>query len=115
MEFQFGTNWAEFSKTAGGVIGQTLAMEGVFSSFLNPAFSDCFSSAKKNSAAWDIGGPPLWFASARGSPATLIVATDAWMQHPVATTASRNGQIELASFWGSCLTNGRYGNMRTPC
>jgi cytochrome d ubiquinol oxidase subunit I len=29
MEFQFGTNWAAFSKTAGGVIGQTLAMEGV--------------------------------------------------------------------------------------
>src|SRR5580693_7842699 len=31
MEFQFGTNWAVFSRTAGGVIGQTLAMEGVFS------------------------------------------------------------------------------------
>ena len=28
MEFQFGTNWAAFSKSAGGVIGQTLAMEG---------------------------------------------------------------------------------------
>jgi cytochrome bd-type quinol oxidase subunit 1 len=28
MEFQFGTNWAAFSKFAGGVIGQTLAMEG---------------------------------------------------------------------------------------
>ena len=33
MEFQFGTNWAAFSKAAGGVIGQTLAMEGVFSLF----------------------------------------------------------------------------------
>src|SRR5881275_1910289 len=31
MEFQFGTNWASFSRAAGGVIGQTLAMEGVFS------------------------------------------------------------------------------------
>src|SRR3954465_4722670 len=30
MEFQFGTNWAGFSNYAGGVIGQTLAMEGVF-------------------------------------------------------------------------------------
>ena len=28
MEFQFGTNWAAFSKSAGGIIGQTLAMEG---------------------------------------------------------------------------------------
>src|SRR5215469_4497224 len=34
MEFQFGTNWAAFSRAAGGVIGQSLAMEGVFSFFL---------------------------------------------------------------------------------
>src|SRR5437867_4508046 len=31
MEFQFGTNWSRFAQKAGGVIGQTLAMEGVFS------------------------------------------------------------------------------------
>ena len=37
MEFQFGTNWARFSRSAGAVIGQTLAMEGVFSFFL-----ECF-------------------------------------------------------------------------
>src|SRR5438093_12440611 len=30
LEFQFGTNWAKFSNYAGGVIGQTLAMEGIF-------------------------------------------------------------------------------------
>src|SRR6266568_4518448 len=30
MEFQFGTNWSHFSRFAGGVIGQTLAMEGMF-------------------------------------------------------------------------------------
>src|SRR5271154_4078573 len=28
MEFQFGTNWSEFSRRTGGVIGQPLAMEG---------------------------------------------------------------------------------------
>ncbi len=38
MEFQFGTNWASFSKAAGGVIGQTLGMEGVFSFFLESSF-----------------------------------------------------------------------------
>lgn len=38
MEFQFGTNWAAFSRTAGGVIGQTLAMEGMFSFFLESSF-----------------------------------------------------------------------------
>src|SRR6185437_4208675 len=38
MEFQFGTNWSEFSRMAGGVIGQTLAMEGMFAFFLESAF-----------------------------------------------------------------------------
>ena len=42
MEFQFGTNWAPFSKAAGGVIGQTLAMEGVFSFFLESTFLGLF-------------------------------------------------------------------------
>src|SRR6202050_647593 len=38
MEFQFGTNWARFSRYAGGVIGQTLAMEGMFAFFLESTF-----------------------------------------------------------------------------
>src|ERR1700685_1867307 len=38
MEFQFGTNWAGFTRFAGGVIGQTLAMEGMFAFFLESAF-----------------------------------------------------------------------------
>ena len=38
MEFQFGTNWARFSHYAAGVIGQTLAMEGMFAFFLESAF-----------------------------------------------------------------------------
>jgi cytochrome d ubiquinol oxidase subunit I len=46
MEFQFGTNWAQFSKAAGGVIGQTLAMEGVFSFFLESSFLGLFFSVK---------------------------------------------------------------------
>src|SRR3984893_4501499 len=47
MEFQFGTNWAEFSKSAGGVIGQTLAMEGVFSFFLESTFLGLFLFGEK--------------------------------------------------------------------
>ena len=42
MEFQFGTNWSHFSKFAGGVIGQTLAMEGTFAFFLESAFLGLF-------------------------------------------------------------------------
>ena len=38
MEFQFGTNWAKFSELTGSIVGQTLAMEGTFSFFLESAF-----------------------------------------------------------------------------
>src|SRR5271165_4478584 len=57
MEFQFGTNWAAFSRAAGGVIGQTLAMEGVFSFFLESSFLGLFLYSEKRL------GPKLHLAS----------------------------------------------------
>src|ERR1700685_571199 len=38
MEFQFGTNWAAFSRNTGSVVGQPLAMEGMFAFFLESVF-----------------------------------------------------------------------------
>src|ERR1035437_1453727 len=42
MEFQFGTSWATFSRFSGAVVGQTLAMEGVLSFFLESVFLGIF-------------------------------------------------------------------------
>src|ERR1700744_120924 len=47
MEFQFGTNWARFSSAAGGVIGLTLAMEGLFAFFAESAFLGLFLYGEK--------------------------------------------------------------------
>ena len=47
MEFQFGTNWSHFSRFAGGVIGQTLAMEGTFAFFLESSFLGLFLYGEK--------------------------------------------------------------------
>jgi cytochrome d ubiquinol oxidase subunit I len=103
LEFQFGTNWAGFSNFAGGVIGQTLAMEGVFAFFAESVFIGIF--------LWGHGrlGPRLhWFSAMMvwiGSwiSGFFIIATNAWMQHPVAYTMN-HGRAELDSFWG-LLTN----------
>lgn len=98
MEFQFGTNWAAFSKTAGGVIGQTLAMEGVFSFFLESSFLGLFLYGEKGL------GPKLHWLSAvlvfLGSwlSGFFITAANAWMQHPVGYTIAPNGDIYLGSF-----------------
>src|SRR5208283_5230611 len=52
MEFQFGTNWSQFSRVAGGVIGQPLAMEGMFSFFLESAFLGLFLFGEKRLSKW---------------------------------------------------------------
>ena len=38
MEFQFGTNWAEYSRFVGDIFGAPLAAEGIFAFFLESAF-----------------------------------------------------------------------------
>jgi cytochrome d ubiquinol oxidase subunit I len=103
MEFQFGTNWAEFSKTAGGVIGQTLAMEGVFSFFLESSFLGLFLFGEKKLGR--IGHWSAAFLVFLGSwlSGYFIVATDAWMQHPVGYVFGPHGEIFLSSFWGLLL------------
>ena len=103
MEFQFGTNWAEFSKTAGGVIGQTLAMEGIFSFFLESSFLGLFLYGEKR-----LGRIGHWWAAflvwlGSWMSGYLIVATDAWMQHPTGYTVGSRGEILLSSFWGLLL------------
>ena len=88
MEFQFGTNWSRFSKAAGGVIGQTLAMEGVFSFFLESSFLGLFLFGEKR-----LGRIGHWIAAFGvflGSwlSGFFIIATDAWMQHPTGYSQS---------------------------
>jgi cytochrome bd ubiquinol oxidase subunit I len=100
MEFQFGTNWAAFSRAAGSVIGQTLAMEGVFSFFLESSFLGLFLFGEKKLGRighwW--AGFLVWLGSWLSG--YLIVATNAWMQYPTAYRRGPHGEIELASFWG---------------
>jgi cytochrome d ubiquinol oxidase subunit I len=103
MEFQFGTNWAEFSKAAGGVIGQTLAMEGVFSFFLESSFLGLFLFGEKKLSR--VGHWCAGFLVFLGSwlSGFFIVATNAWMQHPTGYRLGTNGEIDLSSFWGLVL------------
>jgi cytochrome bd ubiquinol oxidase subunit I len=98
MEFQFGTNWARFSQTTGGVIGQALVMEGVFSFFLESAFLGLFLFGEKRLsrvAHWWTGF--LVFVGSWLS-GFFIIVTDAWMQHPVAYTRLPDGSYQVSSF-----------------
>jgi cytochrome d ubiquinol oxidase subunit I len=103
MEFQFGTNWAQFSKAAGGVIGQTLAMEGVFAFFLESSFLGLLLFGEKK-----LGQKGHWWMSLLvfvGSwlSGYFIIATNAWMLHPVGYTVNADGMYALGSFWSLLL------------
>ncbi len=103
MEFQFGTNWSRFSHFAGPVVGQTLFMEGVFAFFAESSFLGVFLFGERY-----VSRGLHWFSSvmvALGAVVSgfFIVATNAWMQHPVAYRTVE-GRTELTSLWG-LITN----------
>jgi cytochrome d ubiquinol oxidase subunit I len=99
MEFQFGTNWSEFSRRTGGVIGMPLAMEGIFSFFLESAFLGLFLFGEKRlSQWWHWTAAFLVFLGSWISGFFIIVA-NAWMQHPVGYRILPNGLYEVRSFW----------------
>jgi cytochrome bd ubiquinol oxidase subunit I len=103
MEFQFGTNWSHFSRFAGGVIGQTLAMEGMFAFFLESALLGLFLYGEKRLSPrghwWSAVGVFVgtWLSG------YFIIATDAFMQHPVGYFTAADGSLQLASFWDFVL------------
>jgi len=103
MEFQFGTNWSRFSHFAGGVVGQTLFMEGVFAFFAESSFLGLFLFGERRVSARLHWLSAVMVALGAVVSGYFIVATNAWMQHPVAYTVV-DGKAQLASLWG-LLTN----------
>ena len=104
MEFQFGTNWARFANSTGGVIGLTLAMEGLFAFFAESAFLGLFLYGEKRL------GPRAHFVSALmvfvGSwlSGYFIIVTNAFMQHPMGYTTAPDGRLVLGAL-GDYLFN----------
>lgn len=102
MEFEFGTNWSRFSQFGGGVFGQTLPMEGVYAFFLESGFLGLyhFGRGKVKPVIHWLAGLGVAFGSLLSG--YFIVATDAWMQHPVGYTIDQ-GSLHLQSFWAVLL------------
>jgi cytochrome bd ubiquinol oxidase subunit I len=101
MEFQFGTNWAGFSNYAGGVIGLTLAMEGMFAFFAESAFLGLFLFGEKRLGPRGHMGAALMVFLGSWLSGYFIIATNAFMQHPVGWAPAAGGRsaIQLSDFW----------------
>jgi cytochrome d ubiquinol oxidase subunit I len=98
MEFQFGTDWARFSRYAGGLIGQTLAMEGLFAFFLESSvlFLLVWGERRLSKAGHFLAAVALCLGSWLSG--YFIIATNAFMQRPVGHVKAADGTLHLVDF-----------------
>jgi cytochrome bd ubiquinol oxidase subunit I len=104
MEFQFGTNWARFSRYAGSVIGQTLGMEGLFAFFLESSFLWLLVKGEKRLSRRGhfLAAVALFLGSWLSG--YFITATNAFMQYPAGYTVGADGTLKLADFGAFVLS-----------
>jgi len=102
MEFEFGTNWATYSRFVGDVFGSALAAEGIFAFFLESGFLALLVFG------WDKVGPKMHFFStlmvSLGSmfSAVWIVVANSWQQTPAGfhvVGEGINARAEIVDFW----------------
>jgi cytochrome bd ubiquinol oxidase subunit I len=106
MEFQFGTNWAVYSRYVGDVFGSALAAEGIFAFFLESGFLAVLVFG------WDKVSPKMHFFAtlmvALGSifSAIWIIVAISWQQTPAgfvirdfATPSGMVKRAEITDFW----------------
>lgn len=104
LEFQFGTNWAAFSDYAGGVIGQMLAMEGVFAFFLESSFLGILLLGATRVSRRVLWLTTLMLFVGAWLSGYFILATSAWMQHPVGYQINGDGRVSVDQL-SDLLTN----------
>jgi cytochrome bd ubiquinol oxidase subunit I len=105
LEFQFGTNWARFSAQTGSIIAQLLAMEGAFAFFLESAFVGLLVFGEQR-----FGQRVHWLATilvwvGTWASGYFIIATNAWMQHPVGYAVSPDGSLHISDYWAVLLNS----------
>ena len=104
MEFQFGTNWAEFSRQTGAVVGQPLAMEGIFAFFLESVFLGVLLYNRDERPSRMVAWSAVLVWAGAWLSAFFVVATNAWMQHPVGYAIEAGGRIRLESIGAVLLS-----------
>ncbi|HEX3856923.1 MAG TPA: cytochrome ubiquinol oxidase subunit I [Verrucomicrobiae bacterium] len=102
MEFEFGTNWATYSRFVGDIFGSALAAEGIFAFFLESGFLAILLFG------WDKVGRKLHFFSTcmvclgAHFSAVWIVVANSWMQTPAGYHIVGEGlkaRAEVTDFW----------------
>ena len=97
LEFQFGTNWAEYSRYVGDIFGAPLAIEASMAFFLESTFLGIWIFGRKKISK-KAHAFAAWMVAVGSSLSALwILTANAWMQHPVGYVIN-NGRAELVDF-----------------
>ncbi len=97
LEFQFGMNWAEYSKYVGDIFGAPLAIEATVAFFLESTFIGLWIFGW-NKVSKKVHALSIWLvAIATNLSALWILLANGWMQKPVGYVL-RNGRAEMVDF-----------------
>jgi cytochrome d ubiquinol oxidase subunit I len=100
MEFQFGTNWAQFSKFVGDIFGAPLAAEGITAFFLESTFVGVLLFGWKRLSKRALRFASLMVALGATLSGFWIIVANSWMQTPTSFHIV-NGRAELTDFFGA--------------
>jgi cytochrome d ubiquinol oxidase subunit I len=105
LEFEFGTNWSNYSWFVGDIFGAPLAIEGIMAFFLESTFiAVMFFGWDKVSKRFHLTATWLTAIGASLSAVWILVA-NAWMQNPVGTFFNpETARNEMTSFWDVFLS-----------
>lgn len=104
LEFEFGTNWSNYSWFVGDIFGAPLAIEGIFAFFMEATFfAVMFFGWEKVSKRFHLAA--TWFTGIGAAiSAVWILIANAWMQHPVGMEFNPDTvRHEMVDFWALVL------------
>jgi cytochrome bd ubiquinol oxidase subunit I len=102
MEFEFGTNWATYSRYVGDVFGSALASEGIFAFFLESGFLAILLFGWDRVPKWLHFVSTILVAGGAHFSAIWIVVANSWMQTPAGFHIVGEGmkaRAEITDFW----------------
>ncbi len=105
LEFQFGSNWSNYSWFVGDIFGAPLAIEGLFAFFLEATFfAVMFFGWNRVSRRFDLVSTWMVFIGSNISALWILVA-NAWMQNPVGMEFNpMTARNEMSDFWAVLLS-----------
>jgi cytochrome d ubiquinol oxidase subunit I len=105
MEFEFGTNWSNYSWFVGDIFGAPLAIEAIVAFFMESTFvAVMFFGWDKVGKKFHLASTWLTIAGATISALWILVA-NAWMQHPVGMEFNPDTvRNEMSDFWAVALS-----------